>query len=98
MNQGNIQGAGPSPARLTKRLLRLLIPFAFIVIFFVWIVIPMAYSVLWSLVDPQSGWSYPDLFPKGLSLENWSFVIKYADIGTPVLNSFFIAILYCFRI
>lgn len=92
MYQGNTRGAGPSPARLTKRLLRLLLPFGFIVIFFVWIVIPLAYSVLWSLVDPQAGWSYPDLLPKGLSLENWSFIIKYADIGTPILNSFFIAI------
>lgn len=80
------------PRILMKRLLRLMLPFAFIMLFIAWIVIPMGYSVLWSLVDPQKGWNYPDLLPKGLALTNWEYVIKHAKIGSAMGNSFFIAI------
>ena len=77
---------------LNCKLARMLLPFLFFVIFFVWIVIPLAYTVLWSLTDPKSGWAYPHLLPEGLSADNWIYVIKYARVGEAMLNSFFIAV------
>ena len=93
MNQENVTPAMPAanPRRLTRKLLRMLIPFAFAVVFFVWIVLPLSYSVLWSLVDPQKGWAYPNPLPEGLSLFTWKYIIKNANIGGAMLNSFLIA-------
>ncbi len=93
MAKTRIEAVSPSPRALTKKLLRIMGLFAFLMLFIVWIVVPMAYSVLWSLVDPSTGWNYPDLLPKRLSFENWRFVLENANIAVPIFNSFFIAIM-----
>ncbi len=93
MAKTRIEAVSPSPRALTKKLLRIMGLFAFLMLFIVWIVVPMAYSVLWSLVDPSTGWNYPDLLPKRLSFENWRFVLENANIAAPIFNSFFIAIM-----
>lgn len=81
----------PNPQRLTKRLLKFLLPFMFFMIFLVWIVIPVSYSVLWSLVDPKAGWSYPDLLPRGLSTFHWEYIIKNLKIPKTIMTSMSIA-------
>lgn len=92
MNQNQAALTKSASSRLTRKLLKLLVPFGFTVIFVVWIVIPLGYSVLWSLVDPSVGWSYPDVLPSSLSLDNWSYIIENANIGGAMLNSFLIAV------
>lgn len=82
--------AGKSP-RLMRKLMKILIPFAFFTVFVVWIVLPLGYSVLWSLVDPQKGWAYPNPLPEGLSLFTWKYIIENAKIGRSMFNSFLIA-------
>ena len=69
--------AGKSP-RLMRKLMKILIPFAFFTVFVAWIVLPLGYSVLWSLVDPQKGWAYPNPLPEGLSLFTWKYIIENA--------------------
>lgn len=92
MNQNQTALTKSASSRLTRKLLKLLVPFGFTVIFVVWIVIPLGYSVLWSLVNPSVGWSYPDVLPSSLSLDNWSYIIENANIGGAMLNSFLIAV------
>lgn len=82
----------PNPRRLTKKLLKFLLPFMFFMIFLVWIVIPVSYSVLWSLVDPKAGWSYPDLLPRGLSTFHWEYIIKNMKIPKTIMTSMSIAL------
>ncbi len=82
----------PSPARLTRKLLRILLPAAFILIFFAWILIPMAYTVLWSVTDPKAGWAYPNALPLGYSLDTWEYVFKFVKIWDPIKNSLLIAL------
>ena len=91
MSQNEMAIAGAAPNRLTKKLIKLLLPFGFGVLFVIWIVVPLAYSILWSLVDPSVGWSYPDVLPSSLSVDNWIYIIENANIGGAVFNSFLIA-------
>lgn len=91
MSQNEMAIAGAAPNRLTKKLIKLLLPFGFGVLFIIWIVVPLAYSILWSLVDPSVGWSYPDVLPSSLSVDNWIYIIENANIGGAVFNSFLIA-------
>lgn len=79
------------PKRLTKKLLKLLVPFALIVILLVWIGLPIMYALLWSLVDPEHPWSYPAAFPEKLSLFQWEYVFKHTTIVQSIGNSFLIA-------
>ena len=88
-NNGTYQ---PNPHRLLKRITKLLLPFFFLMIFIVWIVIPISYSVLWSLVDPKAGWSYPDLLPRGLSFYHWNYIISNLHVGETILTSLSIAL------
>ncbi len=60
--------------------------------FFVIVVgLPLLMAVLWSLVDPDNPWSYPNPFPTSLSLAQWEFVFKYTDIVPAIITSFTIA-------
>lgn len=44
---------------------------AVIVIMVLWLAVPFAMALLWSLVDPSQAWSYPDLLPPKISFERW---------------------------
>jgi len=78
-------------AQLTRKLLRYLVPFAIIVILVAWIGVPMAYCFLWSAVDPDYPWSYPDPLPQKLSLFHWRYILENTNILGAVGSSFFIA-------
>ncbi len=82
-----------SQKKLTRRLLELLLPFGLLSIIMVWIGLPILYALLWSLVNPEYPWSYPDLFPTNLSLFQWEYVFKYTTIVKSIGNSFFLAFL-----
>ena len=49
------------------------------------------FAVLWSLVDPDHPWSYPDAFPKVLSLAQWKYVFDYTNIIRALATSYSIA-------
>ncbi|EDU59472.1 ABC transporter permease subunit [Providencia stuartii] len=63
----------------------------FIFINVVWLGLPFTMAILWSLVDPQHPWSYPDLFPQKLSLARWKIVWEQTPLATALFNSYTIA-------
>lgn len=80
-----------NPRRLQKKLIKFLIPAFLGIIFILWIGLPLLMAVLWSLVDPEVGWSYPQTFPERLSFYHWIHIFKYTSIGEAIVNSFGIA-------
>ena len=53
--------------------------------------LPLLMAVLWSLVDPDFPWSYPDVFPTRLSLYHWNFVFRFTGITKAIITSYTIA-------
>jgi len=37
----------------------------------IWLIVPFTMAVLWSLVDPETGWNFPDLLPPSLTVLRW---------------------------
>lgn len=58
---------------------------------FVLIVTPLAAGILWSLVDPKTGWFPPAILPPRLSLANWRAMFSVPEIGQAFGMSFLIA-------
>ncbi len=88
-----------SQKKLTRQLLKILLPFGLLSIIIVWIGVPILYALLWSFVNPEFPWSYPDPFPKNLSLFQWEYVFKYTTIVKSIGNSFllaFVTTIVCF--
>ena len=63
----------------------------FVVVQIVWVGAPLLMAVLWSLVNPDYPWSYPQLFPKALSFHFWGYVFQYTSIGKAIVTSYTIA-------
>jgi putative spermidine/putrescine transport system permease protein len=55
--------------------------------------LPLLMAVLWSLVNPDYPWSYPDIFPSHLSLFHWDYVFRFTDITKAIITSYVIATL-----
>lgn len=55
--------------------------------------LPLLMAVLWSLVNPDYPWSYPDIFPTHLSLFHWDYVFRFTDITKAIITSYVIATL-----
>lgn len=79
------------PRSLTKKLVSFMIPAGVGLIFLAWIVVPMGMAVLWSLVNPDYPWSYPQIFPTNLSTFHWEHVFKYTNILGAIKNSLIVA-------
>lgn len=75
-----------------KRLLSYLIPAAIGLIAFAWVAVPIGMAVLWSLVNPDSPWTYPDIFPQNVGLFQWERIFQYTNITGAIQNSVIIAI------
>ncbi|MDR2258767.1 MAG: ABC transporter permease [Treponema sp.] len=54
---------------------------------------PVIFAILWSLVDPDHPWSYPDAFPKVLSWAQWKYVFNYTNILKALATSYSVGIL-----
>ena len=76
--------------RRRRRIIGVITAF-FIIIQLLWIFVPVIFAVLWSLVDPDHPWSYPDAFPKVLSLAQWKYVFDYTNILRALATSYSIA-------
>jgi putative spermidine/putrescine transport system permease protein len=74
-----------------RRAFRTTLVVFFIVVQIVWIGIPMLMAVLWSLVNPDYPWSYPQVFPSHLSLHQWNYVFKFTDIIRAIATSYSLA-------
>jgi putative spermidine/putrescine transport system permease protein len=52
---------------------------------------PILMAVAWSLVDPDNGWSYPDLLPPSISLYQWDYVFRVTEIVPAIITSYALA-------
>ncbi|OOF37820.1 ABC transporter permease [Rodentibacter heidelbergensis] len=73
-----------------KRIAQISLVF-FILSNMIWLVIPFTMAGLWSLVDPEHPWSYPDIFPRSLSFERWIDVWNNTALPEAMFNSYTIA-------
>lgn len=55
------------------------------------VLVPVIFAFLWSLVDPAHPWSYPDAFPKVLSLAQWKYVFSYTNLLRALVTSYTVA-------
>ena len=65
--------------------------YLFLGLAFIWLFVPFSMALLWSLVDPSVSWSYPDIFPKKLSLQRWFDMWETTSLSTAMLNSYSLA-------
>ena len=79
------------PGTLRTRNLYILMTLFFVVTQILWVGIPILMTVLWSLVDPEYPWSFPNLFPEKLSWAQWIYVFKYTNIARALKASYTIA-------
>ena len=63
----------------------------FIVVQICCVFIPVIFAFLWSLVNPDHPWSYPDAFPKSLSFAPWEYVFKYTNLFRALGTSYTLA-------
>ena len=80
-----------SRTSLTRATRNGIVPLALILIALLAIGVPILMAVAWSLVDPASPWSYPDLFPSSLSLYQWNYVFRVTEIVPAIFTSYILA-------
>ncbi|HNB25759.1 MAG TPA: ABC transporter permease [Alphaproteobacteria bacterium] len=80
-----------APPRRRRMSLPLFLSAIVVALLLLWTGVPLIMAVLWSLVDPDNPWSYPDFLPPALSLAQWEHVFTYSSIGRAVATSFTIA-------
>jgi len=76
---------------LTRRRLNRILIWILVAVSLVWIFLPLAMAVLWSLVDPSAPWSYPDLFPRELSFARWRNLWANTSLPEAIANSYKLA-------
>jgi hypothetical protein len=54
-------------------------------------VLPFGLAVIWSLVDPATGWEYPDVLPPSLTIARWSEVWTTTALPQALRNSYLLA-------
>lgn len=74
-----------------RKALRTFFGVSLIVLLLLWIGIPILMAALWSLVNPDYPWSYPQVFPSHLSLYQWKYVFEFTDIVRAIITSYSIA-------
>ncbi|MBY5760266.1 ABC transporter permease [Rhizobium leguminosarum] len=76
---------------MNRRTLNALLVALLIVVLVVWLVVPFGMAILWSLVDPDQAWSYPDLFPQKLSFRRWTDMWETTNLAGAIANSYTLA-------
>jgi putative spermidine/putrescine transport system permease protein len=56
-----------------------------------WLLVPFVMALLWSLVDPGTPWSYPDVLPPALSFQRWVLMWETTSLATAMANSYTLA-------
>lgn len=57
----------------------------------IWLIVPFFMAVLWSLVDPKTGWEYPDVLPPSLTFLRWAEVWTTTSLPQAIANSYLLA-------
>lgn len=56
-----------------------------------WVALPIALAILWSLVDPDHPWQYPDVLPPVLSFGRWVVMWETTTLPNAILHSYQLA-------
>lgn len=75
-----------SAARLNRILIALLLTLTA-----VWLIVPFAMAVLWSLVDPAEPWTADKLLPPVMSFYRWRDMWENSSLKIALLNSYLLA-------
>ena len=62
-----------------------------LVICTVWLVVPFGMGFLWSVVDPEVRWDYPDILPPAMSFGRWAEVWRTTALPDAMANSYTLA-------
>jgi len=65
---------------------KIIIPIIFLLVVST-VFVPIIMAALWSFLDPDVGWSYPQILPKSFSLDQWKYVFKYSDVPKALITS-----------
>ncbi len=76
---------------MSSKILNRTLLITLLIVCFFSLVIPIGLAVLWSVVDPDYTWSYPDLFPKALSFERWVMIWQTTSLKQTMINSYSLA-------
>lgn len=81
----------PKPPRLKVGTLNRALMALLLTVVAIWLVVPFTMAVLWSLVDPETGWNYPDLLPPSLTFLRWVEVWTTIALPPAIANSYMLA-------
>ena len=81
----------PKPPRRKVGLLNRALMVALLTVVAVWLFVPFTMAVLWSLVDPETGWNFPDLLPPSLTVMRWVEVWTTTALPQAIANSYMLA-------
>jgi len=57
----------------------------------IWLIVPFAMAVLWSLVDPSEPWTADKLVPPVMSFYRWQHMWENSSLQTALVNSYVLA-------
>ena len=63
-----------------------------LLVFLIFLALPFAMAVLWSLVDPSHPWAYPAVLPPVLSLRRWAEIWTTSALPQALYNSYALAV------
>lgn len=76
---------------MQKSSVRFLLSSLLALVLVLWLAVPFGMALLWSIVDPGTSWSYPDLFPKQLSFRRWAEMWETTSLPIAMRNSYTLA-------
>jgi putative spermidine/putrescine transport system permease protein len=76
---------------MQKSSVRFLMSSLLALVLVLWLAVPFGMALLWSVVDPGTSWSYPDLFPKQLSFRRWGEMWETTSLPIAMRNSYTLA-------
>ncbi|WP_325895342.1 ABC transporter permease [Grimontia sp. NTOU-MAR1] len=79
-----------APTQNSQLVIKLSVGFFFI-INLIWLGMPFVMALLWSLVDPEHPWSFPDILPPVFSFGRWELVWETTSLKEALFNSYTVA-------
>ncbi|WP_316858501.1 ABC transporter permease subunit [uncultured Cohaesibacter sp.] len=76
---------------MTRQMINRLLMTFLLAVCFVWLVIPFAMAILWSLVDPSVPWTADNLLPPVMSFARWSYMWENSALKEALFNSYRLA-------
>lgn len=76
---------------MSRMMLNRFLTVALITAVILWLAVPFAMALLWSMVDPSVAWSYPDILPPKMSFARWGELWATSALPVAIANSYSLA-------